>query len=381
MQNIPAARLRKLRTWKPGAKTWELISSVPNKKNINLIDLASNDYLGLSKHPRIIAAAHKSMISEGVGSGGSRLVTGSRPIHKTLEKELSQWLGVESVLLFPSGFQANLAAINVLANRNTTVIADKLIHHSLLIGIKSSGAKLKRFAHNNVDDLERLIINCLRQSPNNSPLVITESLFSMEGTTPNLNKIAELCNAYKAQLLVDEAHALGILGDQGRGLCYGLKAPITMISGTFGKAFGSGGAFLATNQTLGENIIQRSGAFRYTTALAPPLAAAALEALNLIKSNPDWGQNLQIESKIWRTSLLKKGWKCQQGTNHIIPLILGNDEESLSKQRQLEEDGLLTIAIRPPTVPEGTSRLRITIRRELPANALNKLLTSLDKQK
>ena len=178
------------------------------------------------------------MLHEGIGAGGSRLVTGSRPIHKRLEQELSKWLGLERVLLFPSGFQANLAAVCALANRKTLVITDKLIHHSLLVGIKASGAKIKRFAHNNINDLERLLQNSVLEQPNQAPLVITESLFSMEGTSPDIRKIALLCEKYQAKLLVDEPHALGVLGDQGRGLGHGISKGITMISGTFGKAFG-----------------------------------------------------------------------------------------------------------------------------------------------
>ena len=381
MKKIPQARLRKIRTWKPGAKIGELIDSAEKLNPQALVDLASNDYLGLSQNSKLRDAAHKVMFAEGVGSGASRLVTGSRPIHKKLEAALSEWLGFEKILLFPSGFQANLAAVSVLANRNTPIIADKLIHHSLLIGIKASGAKVKRFAHNNIDDLERLLKICLKQQPDKTPLVITESLFSMEGTSPNLHKIAALCKKHQALLLVDEAHALGIMGSQGRGLCYDVAEPITMISGTFGKAFGSGGAFLATNNYFGEYLIQTSGAFRYTTALAPPLAAAALEGLNLIKANPDWGIQLQKEAHVWRSSLAKEGWSYPQGDGPIIPIILGTDEESIRKQIHLEENGLLTVAIRPPTVPEGTSRLRIVVRKDLPEETLHKLLLHLGQQR
>ncbi len=382
MKKNSATRLRKIRTWQPGKKDCELVLPLKNKEsNVSLIDLASNDYLGLSQNPELIEAAHSTMLSEGLGAGGSRLVTGSRPIHNKLEKELSEWLEVDKVLLFPSGFQANIAAVNILANRHTTVIADKLIHHSLLVGIKASGTRIKRFAHNNINDLEKLIKECIQVKPNYRPLVITESLFSMEGTCPNLKKIAALCRSYKAMLLVDEAHAIGVLGDKGRGMCFGISDPITMISGTFGKAFGSGGAFLATNHEIGEQIIQASGAFQYTTALAPPLAAGALAGLKLIKKNPHWMQTLQKDSLSWRTALLKEGWTTSKGIGPIIPLILGTDNESLSKQRQLEANGLLTIAIRPPTVPEGTSRLRIVIRKNLPTNTLKKFIHHLGEKK
>ncbi len=379
MKKIPDSRLRRIRVWEPSGRSCEFRNPIESNK-VSLTDLASNDYLGLSQHPALIEAAQKTMLSEGVGAGASRLITGTRPIHKKLEEELSKWLGFEKVLLFPSGFQANLAAVNSLTNRYTTVIADRLIHHSLLVGIKTSGAKLKRFAHNDINDLKRLLENCINQQPNQTPLVITESLFSMEGTCPRLKETAALCKQYRAMLFVDEAHAIGVMGEGGRGLCYKISEPITMISGTFGKAFGSGGAFLATSNSISEHIIQSSGAFRYTTALAPPLAAAALAALRLIQANPSWGKKLQKESNLWRTELLNEGWNIPSVIGPIIPLLLGSDTESLDKQYQLEVNGLLTIAIRPPTVPEGTSRLRIVLRNNLPTNTLEKLIFHLRKQ-
>ncbi len=374
MPKTPLSRLRQIRTLSLVQGKTEF-RSIDHKGNEGkLLDLASNDYLGLSRHTNLINAAHQTMHSEGVGAGGSRLLTGSRPIHEELEDALCKWLKRESVLIFPSGFQANLAAVIALANRNTTVIADKLIHHSLLIGIKASGAKLKRYSHNDTSDLERL----LKLHSNQDSLVITESLFSMEGTSPPLKVIAKLCEKYGARLLVDEAHALGVMGPQGRGKCFEISSPIDIISGTFGKAFGSGGAFLASNKILREVLIQTSGAFRYTTALAPPLAAAALASLDLIKEHPNWGEELLLESKRWRNELTQKGWGNPPGDGPILSLLIGSDQQALNHQKQLEKKGLLSMAIRPPTVPEGTSRLRIVLRRNLPQNTLKKLISGLN---
>ncbi len=380
MQHIHKSRLRILRTWELGPEPAELMASNAKNNSMALIDLASNDYLGLNRHPFLLEAAKSSMISDGVGAGSSRLVTGSRPIHKALEQALGDWLDREYVMLFPSGFQANLAAVIGLTDRYTTVFADRLIHHSLLIGIKASGAKLKRFLHNDVSDLENHLSLYHQQNPQKSPLVITESLFSMEGTSPPIQKISEVCAKYGAKLLVDEAHSLGVMGSQGRGLCYGMSTPIVMISGTFGKAFGSGGAFLATNKVLGEHLLQTSGAFRYTTALAPPLAAAALAALQLIKENPTWSKDLQERSNRWRQKLIQKGWKNPPGNGPILSLIIGSDQKALELQANLEKKGLLCVAIRPPTVPEDTARLRVIVRRSLPAGTLEKLLIALSKQ-
>ena len=182
-----------------------------------------------------------------------------------------------AVLLFPSGFQANLAAVSALADRHTTVLADRLIHHSLLVGVQASGARLKRFAHNDLNHLERHLQQVRTSRPNQPLLVLSESLFSMEGTSPDLAGLSGLCCRFHAQLLIDEAHALGVLGPSGRGLTAELAQPganacagVTMVSGTFGKAFGSGGAFLACDEAVGDMLLQTSGAFRYTTALAPP---------------------------------------------------------------------------------------------------------------
>ena len=376
MERIPLDQIRRIRIWEHGKEEGLLHGLNEKNKKISLLDLASNDYLSLSTNPKLVEAANLAMVSQGVGAGGSRFITGSRPIHKKLENALGEWLNREHVLLFPSGFQANLAAVIALANRNTLILADKLIHHSLLVGIHASGAKFKRFAHNDLNELQKY----LTLSHGQKVLVITESLFSMQGTSPDLEKVCLLCKKYNANLLVDEAHALGVMGYQGRGLCYGLSDQVSLISGTFGKAFGSGGAFLASNKFIGEDLVQKSGAFRYTTALAPPLAAAALEALKIIQQNPSWGEELQLEAKRWRNQINTQGWDYPPGEGPIISIVIGSNKQSLAYQKKLEQNGLLCVAIRPPTVPEGTSRLRIVVRRNLPKNTLQKLTSSLAKQ-
>ena len=380
MSEIPHARTRKLRTWVPGKSSSELIGLDENKNQIRLIDLASNDYLDLARHPLLIEAARKTLEIDGVGSGGSRFITGSRKIHQQLERQLAEWLNRDTVLLYPSGFQANLAAVLALADRHTPVICDRLIHHSLLIGVKASGAKLFRYKHNNLSGLETILRKTKQSNPQKRPLVITESLFSMEGTTSPIKEISKLCIEYDAKLLIDEAHAFGVMGSEGRGESFGITEPISIISGTFGKAFGSGGAFLATDKITGEDLIQNCGAFRYTTALAPPLCASTLAALNLIKSNPNWGKKLQKESIEIRDKLSQLGWQRPLGKGPIISLILGSDELAMGLQKELEAKGLLTVAIRPPTVPEGKSRLRLIIRRNIPVQTFERLLTYLKKK-
>ena len=366
------ARRRTLHSWSSGDLPWTLQRAETEQPP--LLDLASNDYLGLSRHPEVIEAASEALRNDGVGAGASRLVTGSRPRHAHLEADLAEWLGRACVLLFPSGFQANLAAVSVLANRHTTVLADRLIHHSLLVGVRASGARLQRFQHNDLTDLERRL-EALAGQPG-SVVVLSESLFSMEGTSPDVAALAVLCQRFGADLLMDEAHALGVLGPEGRGLCFGIE-PVRLISGTFGKAFGSGGAFLACDADLGDVLLQTSGAFRYTTALAPPLVAGAQAALNLIRSHPHWSRQLQQRASRWRDALESEGWTRPAGLGPVLPLLLGDDAAALAGQAGLEDNGLLCVAIRPPTVPEGTARLRLVLRRDLPDETVEQLLKAL----
>jgi 8-amino-7-oxononanoate synthase len=370
---IPKNRIRKLKTFSLGKKPFEL--QILNSDNKKLIDLCSNDYFGLSRDKDLIKAAYEISLLEGIGSGSSRFITGSRPIHKLLETELAEWLDQEKVLLFPSGFQANIAAIQTLANRNSIVIADKLIHNSLLVGVQAAQAKLIRFSHNNLKDLEEKIIKF--NPAKNSILVVVESLYSMEGSIAPLRKITEICKKNSVQLLVDEAHAIGILGPQGRGLSFNYRSDITMITGTFGKAFGSGGAFIASNSEIGEYLIQTSGAFRYTTALAPSLAAGALEGLKKILENKEWGNDLLSTAKVWKDEITQNFSFPVQGDSHILSIIVGQEEKAIYLQKYLEKNGFLAIAIRPPTVPVGQSRIRITIRRNLDFNLLKNFIAVL----
>jgi 8-amino-7-oxononanoate synthase len=343
-----------------------------------LLDLASNDYLGFSRHPAVVAAAAAELAASGLGAGASRLVCGSRPIHGQLERQLAQWLGRDQVLLFPSGFQANLAALVALADRHTLVLADRHCHHSLLLGVRASGARLQRFAANDLADLERRLLRA-HQAPAGPPrrlLVVSESLFSMDGTSPDVAALAALCRRFEALLLLDEAHALGVLGPAGRGLAWD-QAGVTLISGTLGKAFGSGGAFLAADGVLGEWLLQHCGAFRYTTALAPALAAGAGAALELLIDQPQLPAELLALAGRWRDGLAASGWPRPPGYGPILPLLVGGDGAALELQQRLESAGLLGVAIRPPTVPAGSSRLRLVVRLGLPPQTLDQLLAAL----
>ena len=363
-------RRRRLRSLQPAGQAAFVAEGSP------LLDLASNDYLGLSRDPALQRAATEAIQSEGVGAGASRLISGTRPLHETLERALGAWLGRERVLLYPSGFQANIAAVQALADRHTWVLADRLIHHSLLVGIQATGAKLRRFQHNDLSDLEAQLQRARRDAPQRRLLVLSESLFSMEGSSPDVAALAELCRGHGAALLLDEAHALGVLGKGGRGLGYGIQ-DISLISGTFGKAFGSGGAFLAGNATVGDWLLQHSGPFRYSTALAPPLVAAAAAGLTAIQERGPERLALLQRAQRWRDALEAAGWPRPCGSGPILPLLVGDDHRALALQQQLEQAGLLSVAIRPPTVPVGTARLRLVLRHDCPAGTLDRLIEAL----
>ena len=382
LQALPAEQQRRLRTLQPSGPASLRPGDPGDPSGADggtarpLLDLASNDYLGLSCHPAIQQAAATAIARDGVGAGASRLVSGSRAVHHQLEQALGRWLGRQRVLLFPSGFQANLAAVQALADRHTLVLADRLIHHSLLVGVQASGARLQRFGHNNLEELNRRLEQARREQPQRRLLVLSESLFSMEGTSPDAGRLAQLCGRYGAALLLDEAHALGVLGPQGRGLGHGLNN-VSLISGTFGKAFGSGGAFLAGDALVGDWLLQHSGPFRYTTALAPPLAAAALAALALIQAEPQRSTALLERARRWRDRLEASGWPRPAGDGPILPLLVGQEQRALDLQERLEQAGLLCVAIRPPTVPAGTARLRLVLRHDLPSGSLERLLAVL----
>ncbi|MFM7641632.1 MAG: aminotransferase class I/II-fold pyridoxal phosphate-dependent enzyme, partial [Cyanobium sp.] len=248
--------------------------------------------------------------------------------------------------------------------------------------------------HNNLADLERRLAAARQASPTRRVVVLCESIYSMEGTSPQVAELAALCARHDAPLVVDEAHALGVLGPGGRGLAHGLKE-LALVSGTFGKAFGSGGAFLAADEPLGEWLLQCSGAFRYTTALAPPLAAGALAALALLREGPSAAGTrttgatapsngtaqargaLLARAARWREALVSAGWPRPTGEGPILPLLVGDDGLALALQARLEAAGLLTAAIRPPTVPPGTARLRLVLRQDLPSGSLARLLAAL----
>jgi 8-amino-7-oxononanoate synthase len=325
-----------------------------------ILNFSSNDYLDLVHHPHVIDRARQALEKYGTGAAGSRLVTGTLPIHEELEARLAKEKGYPAALLFGSGYMANAGTIPVLAGRDDVIFADKLVHASMIDACKLSGAKLIRFAHNEFQSLE----GRLRDAPAaGRRLIITESVFSMDGDVAPLKEIAALAEKYGAMLMVDEAHASGTFGPHGAGLIreYGLENSVTVSMGTLSKAFGGYGGFVACSENLRKLLIQSSRAFIFTTAPPPAVIGAALGALDVFEASPNLGPCLQANAAYFRGLLQRAGLDTLQSESQIIPVVIGENEKALAVSQKLRERGIIAAAIRPPTVPAGTARLRLSV--------------------
>ena len=329
-----------------------------------LINFAGNDYLGLSHHPALIAASRTHLELFGAGVGASRLVTGDHPAFAQLEEKIADVKRQESALVMASGYQANFSALAALADpevtgRATTILADRLAHHSLLQGARLSGARLMRFQHNDCGHLESL----LRARTENGEfcIVVTESVFGMDGDLADLRQISHLGKIFDALVYVDEAHATGVFGSNGYGLCEDIPEGIDVAMGTFGKALGGFGAYLALPEVLREFLVNRCGGLIYSTGLPPAVLGAMKAALELVPLMGAERAALLARAERLRRKLRAAGLDCGASASQIIPVVIGGERETLELAAQLEERGLLVAAIRPPTVPAGTSRLRISL--------------------
>lgn len=319
-----------------------------------LWNFASNDYLGLARHPEMEAALIEGVRRYGAGSAASRLVCGTLPPHQLLENALAEAKQSEAALTFSSGFATALGSIPAIVGKDDFVILDKLSHASLVDGARLSGATLRIFPHNDLNKLERLLISCRGKSATARVLVATESVFSMDGDLCPLREIVGLTESHGALLLLDEAHAFGVLGENGMGLAEqeGLQHRITFQMGTLSKAAGLSGGYLAASRDWIDLLTNRARSFIYTTAPPPALAHAAIAALALIRSTQGGSLRAALQQNISRLS---------SGTTPIIPKILGTNEAALAAATALEQAGFLVPAIRYPTVPRGTARLRISL--------------------
>lgn len=339
------------------------------------INFSSNDYLGLSHHPELIKRSNEYSSKYGVGSGASRLVTGTLSIHSELEKKLAKLFNAEEAILFNSGFQANTSILPALADRNSLILADKKTHNSLIQGALLSRATFKRFEHNNYDDLEELIKNTDRARYNRI-WIVSETVFSMDGDRNDIDRLIEISEKYNALLYSDDAHAVGVLGEKGLGLNYG-KEGIDISLGTFGKAFGSFGAFALCSKEMKDYLINFAGGFIYSTSLPPNVIGAIDAALDLIPEMDQERIQLMNNVEYVRAEIQKLGFGTAASDSQIIPVIIGDEQETIELSNLLKENGLWVSSIRPPTVEKDASRLRITLSVKHTKEHLDKLLKEL----
>jgi len=340
-----------------------------------LINFSGNDYLGLSKHPKVIQKSKQYADSYGAGSTASRLINGTYDIHEQLEDKLAKTFGWESALVFNTGFQANSTIISTLADRHSLILADKLSHNSLLQGSLSSRATFRRFEHNDMPDLQEQLERA-QQEDYSRVIIITESIFSMDGDFSELETIAGLSEEYDTWLFVDEAHAVGGWGKQGLGLTQSISG-VDMVLGTCGKAFGGFGAFLLCSSRMRDFMINFCPGFIYTTALPPAVIGAIEASLDLIPSLDKKREQLHKNIKYMLRGIHEAGLSTGESESQIIPIIIGEEEETLEMAEALEERGFLATAIRPPTVPQGSARIRITLSSEHTKLQIDKFLTVL----
>jgi len=322
--------------------------------------LCSNNYLGLADHPRVREAAADAAMRWGVGAGASRLVSGTMTIHHRLEERLAAWDGSEACLLFGSGYLANLGTIGALAGAGDTVFSDELNHASIVDGCRLSRAEVLVYKHRDMDDLERLM---RRHGGDGRRLIVTDSVFSMDGDVAPLAEIVELAKGYGARTLVDEAHATGVLGPGGRGAvaAAGLQGEVDVVVGTLGKALGSYGAYVCAEEEMVHYLINTARALIFSTAPPPPAIAGALAALELLQERPHRVQRLHSNARALRSALAVEGMPVQETEMHIVPLIVGDERAAMSLCEALLARGVFAQAIRPPTVAPGTSRLRLAV--------------------
>ena len=352
-----------------------------------LIDVSSNDYLGLSQHPLVKSRAAEWAQRHGAGAPASRLVTGTRDITLAVEEKLAAFKLCEAALLFSSGFQANATTIPALAGvmrgdagkvsagtqgaGETAIFSDALNHASIVYGARAAKTRTEIFRHNDLDHLDHLL-----GRHGGSKLILTESVFSMDGDRADLAALVQLAGRHGAALYVDEAHATGVLGPQGRGLaaeCGG----VDIVMGTLGKAFGAFGAYIAGSRALIDYLVNRCAGFIYTTALPPAVLGAVDAALDLVPDMDTERAQVARNSQRLRDALALRNCDTLGSTTQIVPAVIGSEADALAAARQLDDAGILAIAIRPPTVPDGTSRLRFALGCHLDDASMARLLAAV----
>ncbi len=333
-------------------------------KRTKLHNWASNDYLAATSSIRVKNAARRALRQYGTGAGSARLLSGGLRCHKRLEERLTHWLQPDiehhyDTVIGPTGFQTNMAVLVSLADhKNDVIILDRLCHASMYDGARLAAGSLTRFRHNDSEDLRTQLA---RASTARRKIVCIESIYSMDGDEADLQQLRAVCDEMGAILLVDEAHALGVLGPAGRGLCAEQSIRPDLIMGTCSKSLGAQGGFACGRSEIIEWIVNRGRSLIYSTALSPASCGAAIEVLNLLRDRPDMGRPLAASSVRIRTALREQGWSVPEGRSPIIPVVVGDQQRAVALSAALRERGHFAPAIRPPTVPPRECRLRISL--------------------
>ena len=312
------------------------------------LNFCSNNYLGLSNHPKVIEAAQAACKEFGAGSGASRLISGNTVLHEELERKIARFKGREAAIVFPTGYMANLGTISSLVDENDTVIIDRLNHASIIDACRLSKAKMQVYSHKDMKALEKALT---KSEKFRRRLIVTDSVFSMDGDIAPLPEIVQLAKEYEAITMIDEAHATGVLGKTGRGAeeHFVIEGQINVVMGTLSKAVGSLGGFVAGSSELIDYLRNKARSFIYTTALPPSACAAAIAALEIIENEPELIENLRMNSRLLGSE------------TPIIPIIIGDLNKTMEISAKLFEKGILASGIRPPTVPKNECRIRLTV--------------------
>lgn len=345
-----------------------------------LLSFCSNDYLGLANHPAIKQAFIQATEQYGVGSGSAHLVNGHSQLHHDCEQMLAEYTGRERALLFSTGYMANLAITSALLSRNDFVFQDKLNHASLIDSAQLSRAKFLRYAHNDLDQLEQQLQQAQQTKPEARRLIMTDAVFSMDGDCADIKPMSMLAQQYDSWLMIDDAHGFGVLGDRGAGLCEAeqlSQQQVPVLMATLGKAVGVSGAFVAGSEVLIETLIQRARSYIFTTASPPAIAAAVMKSIELIAHEAWRREKLQQNISYLKQQAALLDIALMPSNTAIQPVVIGDNHACLSISQQLFEQGLHVAAIRPPTVPEGSARLRITLSAAHELAHIDRLLQAL----
>jgi 8-amino-7-oxononanoate synthase len=383
MRELLAARLQRQQAARAGAQLERRLRTIDGRDGTRvrhegrtLVGFCSNDYLGLASHPQLVAALQRAAGEHGVGSGAAHLVCGHHRLHEALQQEVADWLGQPRALLFGSGYLANLGVLQALLDAGDLCVQDRLNHACLLDGARLSGATLKRYPHGDVDGARRQ----LQALPEAPALLATDGVFSMDGDVAPLAGLAAVAAESRALLYVDDAHGIGVLGAGGAGSAAacgleGAAAPLQLV--TLGKALGGYGALVVGSDAVVEAVLQRARSYLFTTALPPALAAASLAAVRLAREAESLRDRLRGNILQFRTGAAQLGLPLLPSATPIQPLLLGDNAAVLAAAAALEARGFLVAAIRPPTVPEGRARLRITLSAAHGMDEIERLLDAL----